>query len=138
MEVQLSHVFQTANHWNALIFLNEVDVYLKQCLKHDIICNKLILIFLHKIEYYKGIMFLIMNKMFNFDEVILSRIHFMLKYYELDVEVRDQIWGHFIQRVHTFNEAVIVMCKEIDCLAKMNFNNWQMGLQPNIYEDLSH
>jgi len=29
MEVQLSRVFQTANYWNALILLDEADVYLE-------------------------------------------------------------------------------------------------------------
>lgn len=34
MEVQLLRVFQTTNHWNALILVDEADVYLEQRLKH--------------------------------------------------------------------------------------------------------
>ena len=46
------------------------------------------LIFLRKIKYYKGIIFLTTNRVSNFDEAILSRIYLILKYNELGIKVR--------------------------------------------------
>ncbi len=58
MEEQLLRVFQTANHWNALILLDEADMYLEQRSKADVARNKLVSVFLRKLEYCDGIMFL--------------------------------------------------------------------------------
>ena len=136
MEVQLLRVFQTANHWNALILLDEADVYLEQRSMHDVARNKLVSVFLRKIEYCEGILFLTTNRVSNFDEAILSRIHVMLKYNELSVKARGQIWGHFIQRARTSNGAAVVAYEEINRLAKTNFNGRQVGLQCNICRPL--
>lgn len=138
MEVQLSRIFQTANHWNALILLDEADVYLEQRSIHDIARNKLVSVFLRKIEYCEGIMFLTTNRVSNFDEAIISRIRLMLKYNELGMEARGQIWGHFLQRARTSHGAAVVACREVDFLAKTGFNGRQVGLQRIICGDLSH
>ncbi|KAL9129209.1 MAG: hypothetical protein Q9217_002278 [Psora testacea] len=119
-------LYSTANYWNALILLDEADVYLEQRSIHDIARNKLVSVFLRKIEYCEGIMFLTTNRVSNFDEAILSRIHLMLKYDRLDIEARGQIWGHFIQRARTSDRAAVVACEEIDRLAKTNFNGRQI------------
>ncbi len=79
MEEQLLRVFQTANHWNALILLHEADMYLEQRSKADVARNKLVSVFLRELEYCDGIMFLTTNRVSNFDDAILSRIHLMLK-----------------------------------------------------------
>ncbi|KAF2174780.1 hypothetical protein K469DRAFT_613315 [Zopfia rhizophila CBS 207.26] len=42
----------------------------------------LITVFLRKLEYLDGIMFLMTNRVSEFDEAILSRIHLMLRYNE--------------------------------------------------------
>lgn len=77
MEVQLSRIFQTANHWNALILPDEADVYTERRSKQDVARNKLVSVFLRKLEYCEGIMFLTTNRVSDFDEAIISRIHLM-------------------------------------------------------------
>lgn len=131
MEVQLSRVFQTANHWNALILLDEADVYLEQRSKHDVTRNKLVTVFLRKIEYCEGIMFLTTNRVSNFDEAILSRIHLMLKYNELRIESRDQIWRHLLRRACTSHGTAVVASKEVERLARTDFNGRQVSLECN-------
>ena len=37
-------------------------------------------------------MFLLINRVFDFDEAILSRMHLLLKYRDLNNSVRSQIW----------------------------------------------
>ena len=127
MELQLSRIFQTANHWEALILLDEVDVYLEQRSTHDVARNKLVTVFLRKIEYCEGIMFLTTNRVSDFDEAILSRIYLKVKYDELDLESRDRIWRHFLLRARTSHGAAVVAHAEVKRLAKTVLNGRQVG-----------
>jgi len=138
MEVQLSRVFQTANHWNALILLDEADVYLEQRSKTDVARNKLVSVFLRELEYCDGIMFLTTNRVSDFDEAILSRIHLKLKYNELGVGVRSQIWEHMLNRAHTSQGGAVIARKEMQCLATTGFNGRQVSLLRSTPEDSFH
>ena len=129
MEVQLSRIFQTANHWNALILLDEADVYLEQRSMKDVGRNKLVSVFLRKLEYCDGVLFLTTNRVSDFDGAILTRIHLMLKYGELDVDVRTQIWKHMLHRARTFQGAAIIASKEMERLASTKFNGRQVRVQ---------
>ncbi|KAL9129214.1 MAG: hypothetical protein Q9217_002283 [Psora testacea] len=126
MEVQLSRIFQTANHWNALILLDEADVYTERRSKQDVARNKLVSVFLRKLEYCEGIMFLTTNRVSDFDEAILSRIHLMLKYQELGSGVRSQIWKHMLHQAHTSQGRAVIADKEMEGLAKAKLNGRQI------------
>ena len=88
MECQLSRIFQVASHWKALILLDEADVYMEQRTKENLGRNQLVSVFLRMLEYCKGILFLTTNRVSDFDEAILSRIHLMLKYDALGLNAR--------------------------------------------------
>lgn len=45
--------------------------------------NRLVTVVLRKLEYFQGILFLTTNRMIDFDEAILSRIHLIVKYEDL-------------------------------------------------------
>jgi len=111
-------------------------VYLEQRSKADVARNKLV--FLRKLEYCNGIMFLTTNRVANFDDAILTRIHLMLKYHELDANVRSQIWAHMLQRAHTSKGGAVVARKEIGRLATTEFNGRQVGLLYNASGDFFH
>ena len=103
-------------------------MYLEQRSTHDVARNKLVTVFLRKIEHCEGIMFLTTNRVSNLDEAILSRIYLMLKYDELDLESRDQIWRHFLRRARTSHGAAVVARGEVERLAKNGFNGRQVSL----------
>jgi len=138
MEVQLSRIFQTASHWNALILLDEADVYMERRSKQDVARNKLVSVFLRKLEYCEGIMFLTTNRVSDFDEAILSRIHLMLKYDELGIGKRSQIWEHFLHRAHTFQGVAVMTRREMERLATTEFNGRQVGLLCSTSRDSFH
>lgn len=71
-------------------------------------------------------MFLITNRVFNFDDAILSRIHFILKYQDLDTNVRNQIWEHMLHRVHTSKDEAMMTRKERGRLIITEFNDRQV------------
>ena len=89
---------------------------------------------LHKLKYCNDIMFLTINHVRNFDEVILSRIHLMLKYHELHVGVRSQIWKHMLHRAHTSQEEAIIALKNMERLIITTFNDRQVSLLCGISE----
>jgi len=95
--------------------------------KADVARKKLVSVFLRKLEYCDNIMFLTTNRVSNSDDAILSRIHLMLKYHDLDANVRSQIWGHMLHRVHTSKGGAMVTRKEIGRLATTKFNGRQVG-----------
>jgi hypothetical protein len=91
LELQLSNIFEIARQWNALLLLDEADVYLEKRSSQDLVRNRLVSVFLRKIEYYNGVMFLTTNQVYEFDAAIMSRIHLMIKYDNLDKEARRMI-----------------------------------------------
>jgi hypothetical protein len=54
----------------------------------DLTRNGLVSVFLRKLEYYEGILFLMINRAAQFDEAILSRIHLLMRYEDLTQVVR--------------------------------------------------
>jgi hypothetical protein len=53
--------------------------------------NALVSIFLRKLEYYRGIMFLTTNRVKDFDDAIQSRISVALHYAPLGIDTRQTI-----------------------------------------------
>ena len=78
LEKQLSVIFELADHWNALLLLDEADVFLRKR-DTDHTHNSLVSVFLRKLEYYQGIMLLTTNRVRDFDDAIQSRIHLALR-----------------------------------------------------------
>lgn len=86
--------------------------------------------FLRVLEYYEGILFLTTNRVGDFDEAFISRIHMALYYPALDWQQTANIWKSHIRRARENSEenAVRVQCEEPQLLnyAEMLFGT-QMG-----------
>lgn len=128
LEIELSRIFQTASHWDALLLLDEADVYLERRSLQDLQRNSLVSVFLRKLEYFEGILFLTTNRVSHFDEAILSRIHLMFKYDVLNKLERQQIWERFIQKARTFQGPARITEKDIARLASIQLNGRQVSL----------
>lgn len=50
-------------------------------------------------EYYKGILFLTTNRVGEFDDAFISRIHLVLRYESLNLEARNKIWQGFFEKL---------------------------------------
>jgi hypothetical protein len=85
-------------------------------------------VFLRKLEYCEGVMFLTTNRVAQFDEAILSRIHLMLRYDDLNQAARTTIWGHFLDRVRTFKGPAEIKPEELSRLVTVKFNGRQISL----------
>ena len=126
LEQQLSHIFEVAKHWKALLLLNEADVFLRQR-SHEHLHNSLVSVFLRKLEYYQGIMFLTTNRVQDFDEAIKSRIHLTLKYDALGVNTRKAIWKSLLEMAKTIKGEAIYGPGQLHKLANKPLNGREVG-----------
>jgi SpoVK/Ycf46/Vps4 family AAA+-type ATPase len=126
LEQQLSRIFELADHWKALLLLDEADVYLRQR-SSDHVHNSLVSVFLRKLEYYQGIMFLTTNRVSDFDEAMQSRIHLTLKYGALGVDTRKGIWKSFLETATTIKGEAIYTPEELHELARKCLNGREVS-----------
>ena len=77
-------------------------------------------------------LFLITNRVSDFDEAIPSRIYLMLKYDSLELYARKQVWRHFLHAALASQVGPVIARKEMDNLAITAFNSQQVILVPNV------
>ena len=126
LEAQLSQVFQLASNWGAILLLDEADVYLERRSNQDLVRNGLVSVFLRKLEYCDGIIFLTTNRVPQFDEAILSRIHLTLRYGDLDKTTKNQIWKQTLDRTRTVQGVAKISPKELEGLISNRLNGRQV------------
>ncbi|KAF9869751.1 putative ATPase [Colletotrichum karsti] len=96
---KLKHVFEMATDWEAVILLDEADVFMSKRHPHDIIRNELVSIFLRELEYFRGIIFLTTNLYETIDNAFRSRVSLHLRFSPLTQDARMQIWRKFLGRL---------------------------------------
>ena len=94
--------------------------------------NGLVSVFLRKLEYCEGIIFLTTNRVSLFDDAILSRIHLMLQYDDLNSDARRQIWRFFLHRACTSGKAADICSEELERLACSKINGRQVRSLPEV------
>ncbi|KAG6906976.1 hypothetical protein DXG01_011141 [Tephrocybe rancida] len=94
----LLRIFELAARWNAVVLLDEADVFLHKRTPLALAQNALVAVFLRHLEYYQGILILTTNMNENFDPAFESRIHFCMRYPDLDHSSRKSVWETFVQR----------------------------------------
>jgi hypothetical protein len=100
VEEKLREVLDVASMWNAVLLIDECDIFLEKRTKDDIQRNALVAVFLRMLEYYPGILFLTTNRVGQLDEAFLSRISIALYYKKLDFNTRLKVWNE-LSRGHT-------------------------------------
>ncbi|KUJ11269.1 P-loop containing nucleoside triphosphate hydrolase protein [Mollisia scopiformis] len=96
VEDNLKAALDLATTWNAIVLLDEADVFLEQRSMQDLDRNSLVSIFLRLMEYYEGILILTTNRIEAFDRAFKSRIHLAIKYHALSPAYRVNLWHAFI------------------------------------------
>ncbi|CAI7656677.1 unnamed protein product [Penicillium crustosum] len=99
LERNLLRFFRNARHWNAIVLLDEADVYLETRSAQDLRRNSIVSIFLRALDYFQGILFLTTNRVGSFDEAVMSRIHVQIGYDPLDEDSRKQIWDGYFKKL---------------------------------------
>jgi hypothetical protein len=100
VEKTLGSVLELCQTWDALVLIDEADVFLEARNSHEIQRNALVCVMLRLLEYYSGCLFLSSNRSANsIDAAIASRITVMLGYPALDVEGRVKVWRNLVELV---------------------------------------
>ncbi|KAK2745130.1 hypothetical protein FQN57_004037 [Myotisia sp. PD_48] len=122
LEPNLLDFLKKATDWDAIVLLDEADVYLESRSIHDLKRNSIVssklssvtrlsanlitnTVFLRALDYFEGILFLTTNRVGSFDEAFLSRIHISIGYSPLDDEARQKIWDNLFDKLKDEAEA---------------------------------
>ncbi|KAF2827234.1 P-loop containing nucleoside triphosphate hydrolase protein [Ophiobolus disseminans] len=98
VEKNLRQWFKIARRWDAVMLLDEADIYMEYRQIHDLTRNNLVAGFLRAIGYYDGVLFLTANRIGTFNEAFLSRV--MAIYYDdLHDDDRKKIWGTYFDKL---------------------------------------
>lgn len=97
VEEKLSIVLKLIGRWNAVLLIDEVDIFLEKRDSNNILRNSIVGIFLKLLEYHNGIIFLTTNKLNSLDNAVYSRIHLVITYEELDEKSREKIWCNLLK-----------------------------------------
>jgi AAA+ superfamily predicted ATPase len=99
LDKTLTKIMDMTSTWRAVLLIDEADVFLERRSLHDLHRNAMVSVFLRVLEYYAGILFLTTNRVNTFDDAFKSRIHIPIRYTELSIESRIQIWRNFCKMV---------------------------------------
>ena len=127
LERQLTNIFQTAHAWNALLLLDEADVFLRRRAEFTLEWNRLVAVFLRKLEYYDGVLFLTTNLVHQFDDAILNRIHLVMSYNKLEKEARKTIITRFLQCVNNGQGLSEIGTEYVERFACVSLNGRQVS-----------
>lgn len=92
LEAELLKVFDRARRWNAVLLVDEADVYVRQR-SNDLMQNAIVGVFLRVLEYQSTVMFLTSNRPDDIDDAIASRCIAKLTYRTPNEDEQARIWG---------------------------------------------
>jgi hypothetical protein len=121
LERNLRNILEIATSWNAVLLLDEADIFLEARSTHDVVRNALVGVFLRLLEYYQGVLFLTTNRVKNFDSAFHSRISLALCYPEHQADTRKHIWRN-LTRFSNLN----LSDSDLDQLATYDINGRQI------------
>ncbi|KAI0966031.1 P-loop containing nucleoside triphosphate hydrolase protein [Xylaria arbuscula] len=120
VDAGLMKALECCQLWDAVLLLDEADVYLEARDSNSLARNELVSIFLRRLEYYQGFMFLTTNRINAIDPAFKSRLDLILPYYDLDEPSRRKVWVNFVQKLGP--EIASISESDFDQLAKAQVN----------------
>ncbi|OJD18550.1 hypothetical protein ACJ73_08711 [Blastomyces percursus] len=98
LEEHLTRILDLARRWNAILVLDEADVFLSERNADSLIHNSLVSVFLRLLEYFEGTTFLTTNWLTTLDSAVRSRIDLGISYGELSGDAKARVWKTHLKR----------------------------------------
>ena len=117
LDKSLTKIFALIPVWNAVVLIDEADVFLEERGTANIERNAMVAVFLRQLEYvheyssyllktgihlcpryFRGILFLTTNRVKIFDRAFQSRIHLSLHFADLSRDARERLWRAFLEK----------------------------------------
>mmetsp|Transcript_42356 Transcript_42356/g.79361 ORF Transcript_42356/g.79361 Transcript_42356/m.79361 type:complete len:524 (+) Transcript_42356:64-1635(+) len=96
MEKRLRDTLELAELWDAILLIDECDIFLERRDSANVQRNAMTGIFLRLLEYHRGVLFMTSNRIDSFDPALYSRITVSLHYPSLDFAARVQVWQNML------------------------------------------
>ncbi|KAF2833877.1 P-loop containing nucleoside triphosphate hydrolase protein [Ophiobolus disseminans] len=138
VESQLSAALAQATKWNAIVLMDEADVFMAERSLNDLARNELVSVLLRVLEYFEGILFLTTNRAETIDPAFKSRIHFTLAYPNLSTEAKCDLWKVFIARGPTQQLPQWVDDDFLEQVAEHDMNGRQIKNAVRVAYALAH
>lgn len=114
MEENLTKVMDIAASWDAVVLLDEVDIFAIKRNNADIQRNAMTAILLRVLERFGGILFMTTNLKDNLDDAFISRATASISYPDLTAQAREKIWLNLLSKAK--NSGVEIDPKLIDSI----------------------
>lgn len=121
LERKLHQILEIAASWNAIILIDEADIFLEKRTDNDIQRNAMVGIFLRLLEMHQGVMFLTTNRANSLDDAFKSRISLIIPYNDFDVSTRVAVWNTLLKASNTE-----LLPEEVLMLGEFNINGRQI------------
>ncbi|KAL8924262.1 MAG: hypothetical protein Q9172_002775 [Xanthocarpia lactea] len=108
VENRLNKLFSLAAEWDAVLLIDEADVFMEQRGSNEATLerNALVSVLLRVLEYYEGILILTTNRVLSFDVAIQSRIHLAVMFHDLnEKQTRQIIDVHLAKQSQNLSES---------------------------------
>lgn len=97
LENRLQQVLELSASWDAVLLLDEADIYLERRVTGDPVRNAMVAIFLRLLEYHNGVMFMTTNRCADFDPAFQSRISVTLEYGAMTPDKLAKVWANLLR-----------------------------------------
>lgn len=97
VEDNLHNILEVCKVWDAILLINEAEVYLEARSLGDVERNGMVSAFLRVLEYHQQVIFLTTNHIDRLDTAFKSRVSVAIKYPNLGQEARSEIWTRFLE-----------------------------------------
>ncbi|CAN8102858.1 unnamed protein product [Discula destructiva] len=99
-ERKLEKIFTLATKWQAVLLIDEADVFLETRNRHsDAERNALVSVLLRVLEYYEGIIMMTTNRIKAIDVAVISRIHLAVRYTDLEPTQMRNIFKYYLEQL---------------------------------------
>jgi len=97
LEHNLRNIFEICKMWDAIMLIDESEVYLEARSIGNVERNAMVSAFLRVLEYHQQVVFLTTNHITRLDAAFKSRVSIAIKYPDLDKATQREIWGRFLK-----------------------------------------
>ena len=121
LEERLREILDLATVWNAVLLLDEADIFLEARDEKDVLRNAMVGVFLRLLEYHQGVLFLTTNRVRNIDRAFYSRISVAIGFTKADLDKRVKVWTNLLSAA-----GVTIAANDITALADADLNGRQI------------
>jgi SpoVK/Ycf46/Vps4 family AAA+-type ATPase len=96
-EQSLRNIFDICKIWDAILLIDEAEVYLEARSLGNLERNGMVSAFLRVLEYHQQVVFLTTNHIDRLDPAFKSRVSVEIKFPNLDQVTQEEIWARFLK-----------------------------------------